>query len=132
MSKYLYYPFISQYYDDNSFLYSIINSCIYKQLTIPSIFNLKNNVDMGSKEDLIKSVGLNMKNGNNVKKLFENGGILTIVHPIVKNHSFLMIKDNNNKYILINSWFGPTILIDVEKEIIERVFNIIEGWYFID
>ena len=129
MNKYLFYPFASQYYDDNSFYYSIINSCIYKQLLIPSICNLTKNNNL-SKEDLIKSSGLNMKNGNNIKKLFENGGILIVNHPIVKNHSFLMIKDDN-KYVLINSWFGPTILIDVEKETIEQVFNIIEGWYFI-
>ena len=129
-SKYLFFPFIGQHYDNNSFYISIINSCIYKELPRPLLLNLKNN-DTSNKEDLIKFVGLKMKNGNSITKLFEYGGILTIKHPIVNLHTFLMIKDNNN-YVLVNSWFGPTILIDIKKETIEQILNITEGWHFID
>lgn len=131
MSKYLFLPFVGQCHNDNCFYISIINSCVYKGLSIPLIFNLKNN-DVSNKEDLIKYAGLNMKNGNNINKLFENGGILTIDHPIVKLHSFLMIKEDNNKYVLVNSWFGPTILLNVTQEKIENIFNIKMGWHFMD
>ena len=128
MSKYLFLPFVGQYYNDNSFNISIINSCIYKGLTIPLIKNLKED-----KKESIKLSGLKLGNGNNIKQLFENGGILTVKHPLINNnHSFLMIKDDTGDYVLVNSLMGPTILPGVSKEKIENVFNIVDGYYFIN
>ena len=132
MSKYLYFPFVDHYLDEDSFHTSIVNSCIYKGIEIPLKSHLKED-----KKECILSVGLNMENGNNIKKIFEHGGIITFKHKLTEDkHSCLLIKDDpidkkDQKYVLINSWYGPTILTGISKENIENVFNIVEGWNFI-
>ncbi len=125
-SKYVYYPFIGQHYEDSSFNIALINSCIYKRLEIPLLSDVNKN-----KKEYIKK--LNLKNGNNIKQLFQRGGIITVNHVLLDIiHSFLMIKDENNTYVLINSFMGPTILSKISREKIEKVFNIVDGYYFED
>jgi hypothetical protein len=126
MSKYLFLPFVDHYLDEDSFHISIVNACIYKGIKIPSKSNLKED-----KKECIESTGLNLENGNNINEIFDYGGIITIKHPLTKTkHSCLLIKDEE-EYVLINSWYGPTILTGISKDNIENVFNIVEGWNFI-
>ena len=123
-SKYLFYPFTGQYENDNSFNIALINCCVYKQIEVPLLINVDKN-----KEEYLKK--LNLKNGNNLNKLFQYGGIVIINHPLLNiNHSFLMIKDEDNTYVLINSFMGPRILSGISKERIENTFNIVDGYYF--
>ncbi|PCI27328.1 hypothetical protein COB55_05995 [Candidatus Wolfebacteria bacterium] len=131
MSKYLFLPFVDHYLEEDSFHTSIANACIYKGLEIPlrSFFNK-------DKKECIQSVGLSMENGNNIKKIFESGGIITFKHKLTgEKHSCLLIRDEKkteDEYVLINSWYGPTILTGISEENIENVFNIVEGWNFVE
>ena len=112
-SKYLFYPFTGQYENDNSFNVALINCCVYKQIEVPLLINVDKN-----KEEYLKK--LNLKNGNNLNKLFQYGGIVIINHPLL----------NINTYVLINSFMGPRILSGISKERIENTFNIVDGYYF--
>ena len=114
--------FISQKQDTTCVPVAMKNCAIY----LNKKFNLKKYIkfcccDNGAAirvDEAIKHSRLPLKKTKLINKIFKNGGIITIMHPIVNLHS-IFCYPVDNKVTLINSWLGSNEFKLFTSKIIE-------------
>lgn len=115
------------------FPHAVINCLIYCSLPVPHIITLEkvakcengNSINLFEVIEKAKAPLLITENPDNV---YNNGGILTILHPIFNGHSFFIYPSKKNKIIAVNSWLGPPVSEFSMEEIKPYIWKTHKHW----
>ena len=103
--------YVAQKYDSNCFAVALKNCAVYLgiKFDVNRFIRLAGRAKVGGglAKSLIQLSKLPLEETNDINNVFENGGIITIMHPLINLHStFCVPMKDKDKVMLINSWIG--------------------------
>ena len=113
----------SQKYDQNCFAYALKNCAIHldKKLDVKRFIRLAGRAKVGEGlgKTLIQLSKLPLEETNDINDIYQNGGIISIMHPIYNLHAIFCFPIEHDKMMLINSWIGCNEL-PLDKPTLEK------------
>jgi len=128
--------FVSQKYNTNCFPVALKNCAIYLTRKLDQSRFIKfcacNTGRSLNIETAIMLSGLPLEETKNLEDIFKNGGIITIMHPIINLHS-VFCYPYKDRIMCINSWLGCNELPLFKEELIKWIAKKPnDRMYFID
>ncbi len=118
--------FLSQGQDSSCVAVAIVNACIYAGRKPPHMEDLitdlkcKHGGAIGEDTVIDEVFEGRMRKTDCFDEFMEEGGILTINHPIFNFHAICVFPQDDGQFTLVNSWLGPNVLKNIGREEIER------------
>jgi hypothetical protein len=106
--------FMAQKSGSCCFVYAAANCLIYLKKRLPNLEKAKDiaccrNGGTIGESKVIEYFKAPLEKTRNPKKVYKNGGILSILHPIFNGHALFLYPEENG-LTLVNSWLGPNVI----------------------
>ena len=110
--------------DSSCFVVAVANCLIYLKLPVGNIEIAKDVACCRSgstihHKKVVEFLKAPLKPIDDPNAVFQNGGVLNIMHPIFNGHCFFLFPQNGKLITMINSWLGPNVAANIAyKEIL--------------